>query len=206
MTSNNFEKTIKDSRNIKKNIDDQSIFMDRQIKKELVNESETEKETEDIDETEETEDIEEISNKEIDSEISEDLLDEESDIEDIDEKEETLILTETKKEDQCNYNKIDENIIIDDEIEIDEKEEEIILAPEDRITKNKLTIFEQVRILGLRAKQISLGAKIMIRNSGNISPLEIAELELKHNVIPFKIKRYLPNNYVEIWKLSELEK
>jgi hypothetical protein len=42
--------------------------------------------------------------------------------------------------------------------------------------------------------------------SNNKTPTEIAELELKHNMVPFKIKRKLPNGKFEIWKLSELEK
>ena len=38
-----------------------------------------------------------------------------------------------------------------------------------------------------------------------ISHQSIAKLELKHCVIPFKIKRNLPNGKYEIWNLKELE-
>jgi len=51
-----------------------------------------------------------------------------------------------------------------------------------------------------------MGSNILIKGIENKTPTEIAELELKHNMIPFKIKRPLPNNTYEIWKLSELEK
>ena len=35
---------------------------------------------------------------------------------------------------------------------------------------------------------------------------EIAIEELKHNMIPLKIKRPLPNNKYEIWDIKELDK
>jgi hypothetical protein len=45
-----------------------------------------------------------------------------------------------------------------------------------------------------------------VKGVENKTPTEIAELELKNNMIPFKIKRRLPNGKFEIWRLSELEK
>jgi len=66
--------------------------------------------------------------------------------------------------------------------------------------------YEKVRIIGIRAKQIMTGANILIKGVENKTPTEIAELELINNMVPFKIKRRLPNGRYEIWKLSELEK
>ena len=43
----------------------------------------------------------------------------------------------------------------------------------------------------------------MIKNTKGLSNNEIAQLEIKHNVIPIKIKRYLPNGDHEIWTVSE---
>ena len=79
---------------------------------------------------------------------------------------------------------------------------------EDRITMPYLTKYERVRVLGTRAKQISLGAKILVKNIDLTTkkPLEIAKIELEHGVIPFKIRRALPNGKVEEWKISELIK
>lgn len=77
---------------------------------------------------------------------------------------------------------------------------------EDRITMPYLTKYERVRILGTRAKQISLGAKILVNNVDltTKSHIEIATIELDLGVIPFKIRRPLPNGQVEEWKISEL--
>jgi DNA-directed RNA polymerase I, II, and III subunit RPABC2 len=77
---------------------------------------------------------------------------------------------------------------------------------EDRITMPYLTKYERVRILGTRAKQISLGAKILVNNIDltTKSHIEIATIELELGVIPFKIRRPLPNGQVEEWKISEL--
>ena len=77
---------------------------------------------------------------------------------------------------------------------------------EDRITMPYLTKYERVRVLGTRAKQISLGAKILVNNVDltTKSHIEIATIELDLGVIPFKIRRPLPNGQVEEWKISEL--
>jgi DNA-directed RNA polymerase subunit K/omega len=84
------------------------------------------------------------------------------------------------------------------------KPEEI--KKEDRITRNKLTKYEMVRILGERTKQLTMGAKPLIKNIEGLSYDIIAEEELKLNMIPYKIKRPLPNGKVEIWTLDELDK
>ena len=76
---------------------------------------------------------------------------------------------------------------------------------EERITLNKLTKYEMVRILGIRAHQISVGAKSLVKNIENKSPIEIAIFELKNKMTPFKIKRPLPNNTYEVWKIKELD-
>ena len=98
----------------------------------------------------------------------------------------------------CLYNNID--------FEEDYDEKEQLVENKDRISINRLTKYEKVRIIGIRAKQIMTGASILIKGGENKTPVEIAELELKHNMVPFKIKRKLPNGRFEIWKLSELEK
>jgi DNA-directed RNA polymerase I, II, and III subunit RPABC2 len=79
-------------------------------------------------------------------------------------------------------------------------------VPDDeRITLNKLTKYEMVRVLGIRAQQISVGAKSLVKNIEGKSPIEIAIYELKNKMTPFKIKRPLPNNTYEIWKIKELD-
>jgi DNA-directed RNA polymerase I, II, and III subunit RPABC2 len=77
---------------------------------------------------------------------------------------------------------------------------------EDRITMPYLTKYERVRVLGVRAKQIQANAAILVKNIDmmTLGPLEIAKIELSLGVIPFKIRRPLPNGQFEVWKISEL--
>lgn len=75
----------------------------------------------------------------------------------------------------------------------------------DRVTRNYLTTYEMVRIIGERTKQLTMGAKALIIYDKNLTYEQIAIEELKLNAIPFKIKRYVPNHY-EIWDLEELNK
>jgi DNA-directed RNA polymerase subunit K/omega len=69
-----------------------------------------------------------------------------------------------------------------------------------------LTKYEKTRILGVRAKQINQGAKPLIEIEKTIiDGYLIAQLELQKKVIPFIIKRPIPNGNFEFWKLSDLE-
>jgi DNA-directed RNA polymerase subunit K/omega len=63
-----------------------------------------------------------------------------------------------------------------------------------------------VRILGERTKQLTMGAKPLVKNYQAMSYDKIAEEEFKLNMIPYKIKRPLPNGKFEIWTLDELYK
>ena len=45
----------------------------------------------------------------------------------------------------------------------------------------------------------------MVKNTSGLNPIEIAKLELENKIIPIKVKRILPDNKVEIWKISELD-
>jgi len=63
-----------------------------------------------------------------------------------------------------------------------------------------------VRIIGERTKQLTMGAKPLVKNFQDLSYEDIAIQELKLNMTPFRIKRPLPNNKVEIWDIKELDK
>jgi DNA-directed RNA polymerase subunit K/omega len=62
----------------------------------------------------------------------------------------------------------------------------------------KFTKFEEARIIGARALQISMGAPILIPlddkklKALTYNPIEIAKLEFKNNLLPITIKRPLP--------------
>ena len=83
-----------------------------------------------------------------------------------------------------------------------------VVVPDDkRISKNRMTYYESVRIIGERKTQLTRGAKPLIKTnpkSNQLSYEEIAIEELKFKMLPFKIKRPVKNHY-EIWKIDELQ-
>lgn len=117
--------------------------------------------------------------------------------------------SETEVED-CEIEKMieDDNEFFnnDESSEIQEDNNEKIIEGKDRKTNPRMTKYEMVRILGERIKQLTMGAKPLVKNIQDISYQDIAVEELKNNMIPFKIKRPLPNNKFEIWDLNELDK
>ena len=114
-------------------------------------------------------------------------------------------------EEKCFYENVDKDPEDEDDADIEEifdddnKEYSNIVSKEERITKPFLTKYERVRLIGDRTRQLSLGAKAMIKNAENLPSKEIAELELKYNVLPLFIERPLPNGKRERWYISELE-
>ena len=106
-----------------------------------------------------------------------------------------LYISET----QCvNYNEPDVN-------NIEQIETTTFIESSKRITKKYMTIYERVRVLGERAKQLSLGAKPLIKGVENMDPKVVARMELEKKVIPLIIIRTLPNGQKEKWRVSELE-
>lgn len=67
-----------------------------------------------------------------------------------------------------------------------------------------LTKYEKAKIIGLRAQQIARGAPLYIDRSMITNPIQLAERELMERKIPFIIRRRLPNDQFEDWKLNEL--
>lgn len=98
--------------------------------------------------------------------------------------------------------------IYDDTINFKVNRDKKELKGDARITRNMLTRYEMVRIIGERTKQLSMGAKALIKMNKETEELTYKELaieELKLNMLPFKIKRPHYDSY-EIWKLEELRK
>jgi DNA-directed RNA polymerase subunit K/omega len=68
-----------------------------------------------------------------------------------------------------------------------------------------LTLYERTRIIGLRANQLSQGARPFITIPKHITDVrDIARLELAQKKLPLIIKRPLPNGEFEVWRLSDL--
>jgi DNA-directed RNA polymerase subunit K/omega len=164
------------------------------------------------DNEEEIEEVEEVE-EEVEVNSDDDLeAKEESEEEEVEEEEEE---DEVGDDGDCLYRftgkkKKVKDILADIEIEDDFLEDENIetttfVETSKRVTKKYMTIFERVRILGERAKQLSLGAKPLIKGAENLDPKVVAKLELEKKIIPLVIIRTLPSGQKEKWRVSELE-
>ncbi len=68
-----------------------------------------------------------------------------------------------------------------------------------------LTLYERTKIIGLRANQLSQGAKPFVSVPEYVTDVrDIARLELEQKRLPFIVKRPLPNGKFEYWRLSDL--
>lgn len=73
-------------------------------------------------------------------------------------------------------------------------------------TRNILSKFEKVKIIGLRSEQLQRGAQpyVDIDTSNSFNPKQIAIQELQEKKIPFMIKRQLPDGSCEFWRLDDM--
>jgi DNA-directed RNA polymerase subunit K/omega len=148
----------------------------------------------------ETDKIDDVDDLEFNEEDTIDEDDNELDIE-INEDEDSKICDIQKViEDDNEYYDNDEEIEAQPDINI------VYIKKEERQSLAKLTKYEMVRILGERTKQLTMGAKPLIKNYKGLPYDKISEEELKLNMIPFKIRRPLPNGKYELWNLEELSK
>lgn len=53
----------------------------------------------------------------------------------------------------------------------------------------KYTKYEEARIVGARALQISMGAPVLLKDVKESDPIIIAQMELAENVIPIMVVR-----------------
>ena len=138
------------------------------------------------------------------SENTEEFSDNESPIEDISETLDTEDVVDTTEiQDVCDI----VNLMND------KKPKEIKLADKNkRISKNQMTKYELVRVIGERTSQLTRGAKPLIKQNKKTDKLsykEIAIEEIKLNMTPLKIKRLVLTNdgyQHEIWYINELRK
>jgi DNA-directed RNA polymerase subunit K/omega len=95
--------------------------------------------------------------------------------------------------------------IVDD---VQDQQGKIITDPAERETAPMYTKYEYVRVKGDRAKQLSLGAKPLVRmediDIDTMPPDKVAEYEIKNKSLPFIIDRTMPNGAIERWRASEL--
>ena len=94
----------------------------------------------------------------------------------------------------------------DDLVEERDSDRQAREIPKDqRKTDSQMTHYERIRILGVRSKQIAMGAKVMVKyDNNNLGAVELAKYELTKKTTPLIIKRPLPDNTYELWEVSEL--
>jgi len=109
-----------------------------------------------------------------------------------------------------------ESILSQEEVSVDdsslENKSEIININETYInysqkkknTPSFITKFEKAKILGIRSEMISNGSPPLVQTDFSDS-YDIAKQEYLEKKIPLIIRRYLPNNTYEDWKLSDFE-
>uniref|UniRef100_A0A6C0HWQ0 DNA-directed RNA polymerase n=1 Tax=viral metagenome TaxID=1070528 RepID=A0A6C0HWQ0_9ZZZZ len=152
---------------------------------------------------------------------TDDVVDEPEDIEENEDIEEPELKEQLDEEENEDNEENEEQYMEDEENNLDFNEPyevatdvqelnniETITDPEKKTSKNKMTRYEFVRIIGERVMQLTKGAKPLIKQnkqSLEFSYKEIAIEELKANMIPFKIRRFVKDHY-EIWKIEELNK
>ena len=151
--------------------------------------------------------VKEDSDNEEEFEIEDEIIeDEDSDF--ISEEDDEDEFDESNLQDNREGDNEEEDIFLDDgkEIEITSEKEALYVNKENRVSNSRLTKYELVRILGERTNQLTMGSKPLVKNINGLSYEKIAEAELLLNILPFKIKRPLPNGMFEIWSLDELYK
>ena len=114
--------------------------------------------------------------------------------------------TETETENENNNkqdNQLDKDIVLEFE-NFQVTYDNMRLQDKERKTIPVLTKYEEARIIGKRAMQISKGAYPLV-DVGNLeNPVDIALKELREKKIPYIIRRPLPNGTYEDWRVDEL--
>lgn len=77
-------------------------------------------------------------------------------------------------------------------------------AKASRISRNRMTIYEKARIIGVRASQLSDNAPPLIDIGNMTDPIQIANRELIERKLPFIVRRWMPDKSYEDWDIDEL--
>ena len=78
--------------------------------------------------------------------------------------------------------------------------------PNKNKTKNILSKYEKVKMIGIRAEQLQRGAEPSIKLDMNVpfNPRDIAHEELRQRKLPMLICRKLPDGTKEYWRLDDM--
>lgn len=77
--------------------------------------------------------------------------------------------------------------------------------PNNNSTRNMMTKYEKVKMIGLRAEQLQRGATPYVEfDKNNFDPYLIAEKELVEKKIPMMVSRKLSDGTIEYWRVEDL--
>lgn len=85
-----------------------------------------------------------------------------------------------------------------------------VYDPSKNISSNLVTKYELNQIISLRMLHLSKGAKPFVdydlsKIKSNINWRKVVVEEIKAGVLPFLIKRTLPNGKTEVWRLNDMD-
>ena len=103
-----------------------------------------------------------------------------------------------------------EEIGLEEDLSVLENKETSLKFTEKKITSPVMTIYEKVRIISERTKQIDNGYKStieeIIKEKNITKSYDIAMLEFQLKKIPkYYVKRVLPNNTYELWSHEDFD-
>lgn len=76
--------------------------------------------------------------------------------------------------------------------------------PSTYVSSNVMTRFEKAKVIGMRLEMLVREAESTIDTSQHTKIRDICLQELREKKNPFIIKRELPNNKVEYWRVCDL--
>lgn len=78
--------------------------------------------------------------------------------------------------------------------------------PANNKTKNILSKYERVKIIGLRSEQLQRGADPYVEYDTTVqfNPRAIADEEMRQRKLPFMLRRTLPDGSSEYWRLDDM--
>lgn len=99
-----------------------------------------------------------------------------------------------------------EEVLQDEEKKIDPRSIKInkIVAPDKRVTSERMTGLEFARLVGDRAAHLDKGAPPYIDTTKFTNTIAIAYTEVKMRLVPFAILRKVGENTYEKWKVKEM--
>jgi DNA-directed RNA polymerase subunit K/omega len=103
----------------------------------------------------------------------------------------------------------DDNDLMDAWRELEEDDQtliETVLPAEQRTTSNRLSRYEMVELLSLRASAIERGAQCFIDTDGMRNVVDMAKKEIYSNRCPLLVKRAVGLGLIEIWDPNTMEK